>query len=419
MSDSTVSAGSAGQRRNGPIRAVVALVAIAAMMIWALPAGAEQSASEAAAAKGAGWLGAQLDANVPLELFGSTDWGVTVDAATALAAVDPTDARINKVWTAIVNNREDVVASGGADVPGALAKVILLAHSLRLDPRAVGTGEGADLVQRLADTLQDNGLFGTQFPNYDGVYRQGLAISALVAAGETPDPSAIQWLIDQQCTNDGFVGAYMSYRADTSADCFDDAASWQGADTNAAALAITALTAAGGDNPASQAAVTGALEWLASRQDVNGGWASNSWSPVDPNSTGVIVQALIAAGQLDAARFNSGEGTPQEALAAFQITTADGNEEDLGAFTFPGVGDGPNLLATVQAVPALASAPLIFVAATPEEPSTTTTTTTTTVGPTTTAPSATTTTAAVLADSASRAGTNSASNSDRSISFTG
>ncbi|MCB1256098.1 MAG: hypothetical protein KDB26_03285 [Microthrixaceae bacterium] len=415
MSDPTVSAYPVGQRRNGPVRVAVALVAMAAMMIWALPAGATPSAADAAAADGAAWLGAQLDANVPLELFGSTDWGVTVESATALAAVDSTDPRINKVWTAIVNNREDVVASGGADVPGALAKVILLAHSLGLDPRAVGTGEGADLVQRLADTLQDSGLYGTQFPNYDGVYRQGLAISALVAAGETPDPSAIQWMIDQQCTNDGFVGAYMSYRADTSADCFDDAANWQGADTNAAALAITALTAAGGDNPASQAAVAGALDWLASKQDANGGWASNSWSPVDPNSTGVIIQALIAAGQLDADRFNSGEGTPQQVLAGFQITTADGNEEDLGAFKFPGVGDGPNLLATVQAVPALASAPLIFVGTTPEEPSTTTTT----VSPTTTAPSVTTTTAAVAADSTSRAGANSASNSDRSISFTG
>lgn len=409
-----VSFGHEAIRRRSP-RLLAVVVALATMVLSVLPAGAALDDHKDQAAAGAAWLDAQVDLNVPLQLFGSADWGVTIDAATALAAVNAADPRIDTVWNAIVAQREEVVAKAGADVPGALAKVILLAHALGKDPRAVGTGAGADLVARLAATRQDNGLFGTQFPNYDGVYRQGMAIVALAAAGATVDPSAIEWLLDQQCSNGTFAGGFMSYRADTTADCFDDPDNWQGADTNATALAVSAIVAAGRSHSGADAALSGALDWLASRQSGNGGWASNSWGPVDPNSTAVIVQALIAAGELDAARFNTGELSPLAALADFQIRNSE-DQGEVGAFRFPGVGDGPNLLATVQAVPALAGRPLAFVAAaptTPQEP--TTTTTTSTVA--TTAPAApTTTAAAVLAGGESRS---PAAAGERRLSFTG
>lgn len=365
-------------RRSAALRSVAGVLAVCSIVFGFLPnAGAAPANPAEAASAGAGWTSTQLEAQIPLDLFGSPDWGVTIDAATALAAVDGTNPLIGQVWAQLVTNRDAVVSDGAADVPGMLAKIILLAHATGHDPRAVGEGGGADLVARLQATLQPSGLFGTQFAAYDGVYRQGLAIAALISAGVTPDPSAISWLMDQQCTNAGFVGAYMPFRADTTVECADDPDSWSGADTNAAAMAVTALTYAAPDDSTAQSTIAAALDWLEGFRDTQGGWASNSWSGPDANSTAVVVQALITAGQLDSDRFSSGVRTPQQYLMTLQITEAE-EAGDIGAFNYMAGPDDPNLLATVQTIVALASKGLIFDAPMPtdpgEDPSTTTTT---------------------------------------------
>lgn len=375
------------RRARGPIHRVLAgVVVMGAVLLGVLPtAGAAPSTPAESAEAGSLWIADQLEIGIPLDLFGSPDWGVTIDAATALAAVDASDPLIDLVWAEIEADRDDIVSDGAADVPGTLAKLVLLAHSTGRDPHAVGSGAGADLVARLADTLQPSGLYGIQFAGYDGVYRQGLAITALVSAGAAPDPAAISWLITQQCTNPGFEGAYMPYRADTSVDCEDDPGSWLGADTNAAAMVVTALTYAAADDPDATAddpdataAIESALDWLASVRDPEGGWASNSWSSPDANSTAVVIQALIAAGELGADRFSGGVRTPQQFLMTLQIDEAD-EPSDLGAFNFMAGPDDPNLLATVQAVVAQASQPLIFEGPVPTAPGDATTTTTTSV----------------------------------------
>lgn len=359
---------------------MIGVLAICAVVFGFLPdVGAAPSNPTEAARAGAAWIGVQLDDGIPLDLFDFPDWGVTIDAAIALAAVDGTDPRIGRVWAGIGTNRDDIVSDGDSDVPGMLAKIILLAHATGADPRAVGEGAGQDLVERLAATLQPSGLFGTQFPGYDGVYRQGLAIAALVSADVVPEPGAVSWLIDQQCDNDGFKGAYMPFRADTSVDCVDDPDSWSGADSNAAAMAVMALTYAAPDDPAAAGTIDSALDWLASVRDELGGWASNSWSGPDANSTAVVIQALATTDQLESERFRGGTRTPQQYLMTLQI---DETEEagDVGAFNFMAGPADPNLLATVQAVAALASQPLIFEAPTTVGPSGGTTTTTTISG---------------------------------------
>lgn len=366
------------------------VAAVAALLLAAVPvSGAAADSNSEAASAGARWVGSQIKAGVPLELFGSPDWGVTLDAATALAANDAKDPLIATVWNEVVNHREEVVSKSGADIPGALAKTILLAHSTGKDPRAVGAGPGADLVARLIATMQSDGHFGTQFPGYDGVYRQGISMAALSAAGAKVDPKAIAWLLSQQCTNAGFEGAFMAFRADTSVPCADDPAAWSGADTNATALAVSGLALAAKDDLASKGSIDRALAWLAVQKQSDGGWSANSWSPSDPNSAAVVIQALIATNSLADARFASKATTPQAALAAFQIG-ASAPETDRGAFTFPGTGAGPNLLASVAAVPPLASKGLVFLAQeTQPMPTTSASTTSSTVPPssTTSAPS--------------------------------
>ena len=59
------------------------------------------------------------------------------------------------------------------------------------------------------------GLFGAQDPTFDGVYRQSLALLALVAAGRTPPASAVDWLLAQQCADGGFE----AFRTSLSAPC--------------------------------------------------------------------------------------------------------------------------------------------------------------------------------------------------------
>ena len=113
-----------------------------------------------------------------------------------------------------------------------------------------GTAPENDLVARLLATQQttgaDAGLFGTQVPNFDGAFRQGLALAALKAAKvKTKDPHvrrASAWLTAQQCPN----GLFEPYRVDTALPCDPvDPLNFTGPDTNSTAMALQGLAALG------------------------------------------------------------------------------------------------------------------------------------------------------------------------------
>ena len=79
----------------------------------------------------------------------------------------------------------------------------------------------------------------------------------------------------------------------------------------------------------------------------------------DPNSTSLVIQAMIALGLSPSGpTFDQGANTPVTALLAFQVTSG----ADLGAFYFPGIGSTTtgNVVATYQVVPALAGLPCPF-----------------------------------------------------------
>jgi hypothetical protein len=112
----------------------------------------------------------------------------------------------------------------------------------------------------------------------------------------------------------------------------------------------------------------------------------------DPNSTALVLQALLAVDAADAPRFADRSATPLGALLSFQLGCST-PEADRGAFTFPGSNDAPNGFATAQAVGAAAGRPVLFQPGTVADGVTpldctpaTTTTTTSTVVPTTAAP---------------------------------
>src|SRR5918995_497701 len=105
------------------------------------------------------------------------------------------------------------------------------------------------------------------------------------------------------------------------------------------ALVLIALTAAG------EAISDAALEPLRAVQGADGGWAfdgSTAPGASDSNSTALVLQALIAAGEDPT---SPGWGDAPLALARFQTPS--------GGLRYMAADEEPNMLATVQAIPAM------------------------------------------------------------------
>ncbi|MEW1753801.1 prenyltransferase/squalene oxidase repeat-containing protein [Streptomyces angustmyceticus] len=185
-----------------------------------------------------------------------------------------------------------------------------------------------------------DGLYGTNDPQYDGVWRQSLALLAQDTVGIRPAPSAVKWLAGQQCAD----GAFTAFRAEPGTPC--DAKARR--DTNPTAAAVQALAALGGHGDAVQKAV----KWLKSVQNDDGGWSSVPGSASDANSTSVVIGALTAAGEKPrSVTSEKGGRTPYDALLTFRLGCAE-KAEARGAFTFQLKGAAPNADATAAAATA-------------------------------------------------------------------
>src|SRR5690606_18266567 len=96
-----------------------------------------------------------------------------------------------------------------------------------------------------------------------------------------------------------------------------------GPDSNSTALAIEALAALGVAPPED------ALAFLDSTQDANGGWAFLDGLDVDPNSTALVIMALVSRGEdPDSGRWREAGGSAYDSLLAWQIV--DGDPLDVG-----------------------------------------------------------------------------------------
>ncbi|PZG94384.1 hypothetical protein C1I97_27785, partial [Streptomyces sp. NTH33] len=162
------------------------------------------------------------------------------------------------------------------------------------------------------------GLYGTNDPQYDGVWRQSLALLAQHTVGVRPAAKAVDWLAGQQCAD----GSFAPFRAEPGKAC--DAKAM--VDTNGTAAAVQALAALGGHD-----AVTGkAVSWLKSVQNKDGGWPYTPGGPSDTNSTSIVIGALAAVGVKPESVVKDGR-SPYDALAGFALPcSADGG----GAFAY-------------------------------------------------------------------------------------
>jgi prenyltransferase beta subunit len=219
--------------------------------------------------------------------------------------------------------------ASSAATAGDLSKLILAAIAAGENPRSFGS---VDSVAKLEALIGANGRIGG---DKDTFVSHILAVLALASA-QRPIPAAAVTLIkDAQQEDGGWAW---------------DGTSATAADTNTTAFAVQALVAAG--EPASGDATTNALAYYKGIQNEDGGWPYQSPSDfgtaTDANSTAVTIQAIIAAGQdPSGATWTTAAGnTPVSALESLQNAS--------GAFAWQAAVPDDNLLATVQALPALA-----------------------------------------------------------------
>ncbi len=252
---------------------------------------------------------------------GSTDPGTTADVVQAIASTGVDPSTISDGGTSLIEFLKSQSSSYSATVGGA-AKVTLAAVAAGNDPRDFA---GLNLVQSILSHFDPStGLFDPQ------LYVHAYALLALSAAGETVPEQAVIVLEQHQSTDGGwaFTGATQPGQADS----------------NTTAVVVEALVATG---HASSPSIPKAMSYLTKLAAPDGLYAYQAvaGSPLvgDANSTALVIQAMLAAGQ------------PADSPAVVSATNALNSLRDsnTGAFAYRKDTPGDNLLATVQALPAL------------------------------------------------------------------
>jgi hypothetical protein len=281
------------------------------------------------------WLREQQDASGGFLGFeGEPDPGTTTDAVMALYAAQERDPAAAAALDAAVTYLEENGAAYAATGPGQAAKLALAAVTGGRDPRDFA---GQDLVAAMTTPLATPVPGGIAGIYGDDLYDHALVLIALSASGETIPEAALELLGAAQGEEGGWA--------------FDGSTNPGAADSNTTALVIQALAASGrADGPM----VDRALDFLATLLVPEGGFAYGPADPLvaDANSTALVLQALIAAGEDPASR-----DWENAALALGRFQTPD------GGLRYMATDEDPNLLSTVQAIPAMEGLPLPLVAA--------------------------------------------------------
>lgn len=287
------------------------------------------------------WLGGELAARdgmltVTFGVDEFPDPGLTIDAILAALAggragdpaVVEAVAAVDAATLAYVTQQSSFPADRAAN---ATAKALLLQEVLGTDLGGPVDLE-ADLRALMATTGDEVGRFNDTdlqgFGNYANGLGQALAVLALDRTAGGVPPTAIDFLLDQQCANGGFRLYYFGYI--TSFDPFETVPDLTctdpgDADVDATALALGALRAAP-PSPATATAIDDAVAYLLGAQLPSGGFTGTG--ATNANTTGLAGQALRGAGELPAADAAAGF------LAGLQARSC----ADLGALAYDQAG---------------------------------------------------------------------------------
>jgi hypothetical protein len=263
---------------------------------------------------------------------GYADFGLTIDAAFALAATGDEDPALQGIVAFLDSGGQDpngdtVDTWSGIGTPyasgGSIGDEALLAMVTGYNPRDFG---GHDLIAALDASVCARASSGSNTScagagNYTyatSVFDQSLGIMAQLRAGQASEAQApIQFL--QSLSNAD--GSFPSLIPDS-----------HDQDVDSTAMAVMALALVPG--PAAAADVQSGVAWIASRQERNGGFPGASGDSV--NSTGLAIQALTLEGahyqpQIDAALgFLAAE---QNANGGFNVAAAGQRGSDVRAST--------------------------------------------------------------------------------------
>jgi len=309
----------------------VRLVALffASLLIASVAGAALAGPGDDAASRAVAWLAAKQNADGGFSdgFSPNSNIGATCDAVLALTAAGQDANSLKKNGRSPLDYLAAAARGGQVAKPGEVAKMILAVVATGGNPRNFG---GADWVSKLQ---AKSGSYGGT------LYEDTLAVLALVNAGQSvPDDIVVHLLAAQ--TQDGA----WAFTGDTAAGA---------GDTNTTALAVQALVAVGKKD-----AVGRALDYFRRTQNADAGWPyqvpSAYGTETDANSTANVLQALLAAGEPLGTWGKNGRSDPLGALIRLQDAAT-------GAFDFQASMPGANLLATMQAVPALKGATFVRV----------------------------------------------------------
>lgn len=295
---------------------------LATVFAFALPAWADDGPM----ANSLKWLKTQQqpDGGFTNGFSEGSDLGTTCDVILAIAAAgQDVNTWVSKGGNTPLDYLKAQLLAGAVKQVSQKAKVVLALLAVDEDPAQFG---GHDLLAEL------NAAYDDTTGSYGGnLFDQALVILALTAAGQAVPEAAVDYLLDRQAED----GAWALF-GDTQAGA---------GDTNTTALVLQALAAVG-----RKEGVTEALAYLRKVQNEDGGFPyqkpSQYGTDTDANSTAVVLQALMALGE-DLDDWAPADSNPLEALEALYDPSS-------GAFLWQAAVPGANVLATAQAIPALA-----------------------------------------------------------------
>lgn len=294
---------------------------VAAMMLPSVAfTAAPAAAPSAGVAEAVSWLQSQQgqDGGFSNGVSDGSDLPTTADAVVALVSAGEIPSRQTSGGHSPMDYLAEAAGQLGPADAGKVAKLVLAVRA------AGGTAydfAGQDWVKMLQRGWDPgSGLYAND------VYSGALVLLALHAAGAGIEGQAVNGLLRYRLADGSF-----SFNGDPTPGS---------GDSNTTALVLQALVAAG----AGSDSLAPSLTYFRAKQNPDGGWTYQKPSPygeaTDANSTALVLQALVAAGE-----------SPEDWGDPVQILL--GLQSDDGGLAFNADTPGVNLLATIQAIPAL------------------------------------------------------------------
>ncbi len=280
---------------------------------------------------GATWLVDELVDGLQPSSFGTPDVGLSIDTALALDAIGGHGSEVDDIGDAVgpkvVETGEGHYGYAVSDeysydwedpeAPGVFAQVGRYAAGFAKSlyfAQVNGIADipawaGTDLVAGLEDLVTGTGVTvgrvqdDSSFGDYANTLTQAFTAASLATAGSPAAGSALDFLLEQQCSA-GYFRLYMTadkLAADQS--CNGGRSSGASApDTDATALTVLLLDSIGSDTAKVGRAIGKAESWLLGQQRADGSFGGGtSTEGANANSTGLAGWALGALGDTEAA----------------------------------------------------------------------------------------------------------------------